>query len=343
MPSSLALVANSGDSSISTFRIADGTLERLAVTARITGCSNFAVDAARGFVYASVKADATHAEPGILTLTLDRETGELTEHSRVDLPDGAMNYLALTRDGSALLGAAYSGGYGIVASVDDGVVSAPIAEVRFPRLHSVLASDDGRFAYFVSLEADLVAQYALGDDLALTPLEPAVVPAPTGSGPRHIALDDSRGAAYVLTEFSAEVLHFDRDAESGLLTYRDFAPAHDPAAGLGHSVIDEKPLEHHYVWGADLHLGDGVVWASERTASTLAAVPLAADGSVSAPDAYTVTEPQPRGFALSGDGRVLLAAGERSTTVSLYAVDGAELTLSHQAETGRGANWVRFV
>jgi 6-phosphogluconolactonase len=253
-----------------------------------------------------------------------------------------MNYLALTRDGSALLGAAYSGGYGIVASVTDGVVSAPIAEVRFPRLHSVLASDDGRFAYFVSLEADLVAQYALSDDLALTPLEPATVPAPAGSGPRHIVLDDSRGAAYVLTEFSAEVLHFDRDRGSGVLSYRDFAPAHDPEAGLAPSVIDENPMEHHYVWGADLHLGDGVLWASERTASTLGAVALAADGSVSTPDTYIATEPQPRGFALSDDKRFLLASGERSTTVSLYAVDGAELTLVAQAETGRGANWVRF-
>jgi 6-phosphogluconolactonase len=55
-----------------------------------------------------------------------------------------------------------------------------------------------------------------------------------------------------------------------------------------------------------------------------------------------VTETQPRGFALSPDGAFLVAAGERSTTVSLYAVHDDELQLLQQAETGAGANWVRF-
>jgi len=45
---------------------------------------------------------------------------------------------------------------------------------------------------------------------------------------------------------------------------------------------------------------------------------------------------------VSPDGRFLVAAGERSTTVSLYAVDGDRLELLQQAETGAGANWVRF-
>ena len=47
-------------------------------------------------------------------------------------------------------------------------VGEPGARVSYPNLHSVLPSPDGRFAYFVSLGADLIAQYALGDDLALT-------------------------------------------------------------------------------------------------------------------------------------------------------------------------------
>ncbi|HCJ50046.1 MAG TPA: 6-phosphogluconolactonase, partial [Microbacterium sp.] len=67
-----------------------------------------------------------------------------------------------------------------------------------------------------------------------------------------------------------------------------------------------------------------------------------ADGSLVAPERFTATEPQPRGFAVSPDGRFLVAAGERSTTVSLYSIDGDALELRQQAETGGGANWVRF-
>ena len=343
MSSSLVLVANAGDSSISTFRVTDAGLDRLSVTPGTTGCSNFAVDAERGLVYASVKADDDNSDAGILTLSLDRETGVLTPQSRVSLPGGAMNYLSLTRDGSVLLGAAYSGGYGIVCAVGDGgEVSAPAAEVRFPRLHSVMASADGRHAYFVSLETDLVAQFALGDDLALSPLDPPTAAAPAGSGPRHLAFSDDEQTVYVLTEFTGEVLRYHRDPSTGTLDLVDSTPAHDPSEKLRHSVIDEDPRKNHYVWGADIHLTDGVVWASERTASTLAALPIGADGSLAEPAGFVVTETQPRGFAVSPDRTLLVAAGEQSTTVSLYRIDGTDLHLQGRYETGRGANWVRF-
>ena len=343
--SSLVLVANAGDGSISTFRLSGDSIERLSVSGGLPGCSSFAVDAARDLVYAAVKGGSDAEPAGIVTLRLDRETGRLDPVSRLDLPDGGMNYLALCRDGAGLLGASYGGGYGISCSVADGVVGDPVSRIEFPNLHSVLPSADGRFAYFVSLGADLVAQYALTDDLRLVPLEPATVDAPEGSGPRHLVLNEAQDAVYVLTEFSAQVLHFARDTEAGTLELRDAADAFDPSKGLRHSRFGADPRAEHLIWGADLHFGDGGrrLWCSERTESTLGAVRVTDDGSVSAPEHFVETEPQPRGFALSPDGAHLIAAGEGSTTISLYAVDGDRLELLQRAETGRGANWVRFV
>lgn len=244
-----------------------------------------------------------------------------------------------------LLGASYGGGYGISAPIDDGVVGAPVSRIAFPNLHSVLPSADGRFAYFVSLGADLVAQYSLAADLELLPLAPATVAAPEGSGPRHLVLNNAQDAVYVLTEFSAEVLHYARDTSSGALELVDAASAFDPSKGLAHSRFGADPKAEHLIWGADLHFGAGErwLWASERTESTLGAVAVAPDGSVSAASSFTVTEEQPRGFALSPDGAYLVAAGERSREVALYAVDEDRLELRQRAETGAGANWVRFV
>ena len=339
--SHLVLVANAGDGSISSFRLTDDSIERLAVTEGLKGCSTFAVDAARDLVYAGVKGEPA----ATVTLRLDRSTGRLEELSRRDLPDGGMNYLALIRDGTGLLGASYGGGYGISAAVTDGVVGEPVSRIDYPNLHSVLPSADGRFAYFVSLGADLVAQYALDADLSLVPLDPPTVTAPQGSGPRHLVLNDAEDAVYVLTEFSAEVLHFARDASSGVLELRDAASAFDPAKGLGHSRFGADPKAEHLIWGADLHFGAGGrwLWASERTESTLGAVSVADDGSVGAAESFTVTEEQPRGFALSADGAYLVAAGEKSTDIAVYAVTENRLELRHRAETGAGANWVRFV
>lgn len=343
--SPLVLVANAGDSTISTFRLDNGQLERLAVTDGLSGCSTFAVDGTRDLVYAGMKGSAKGEPAGILTLSLDRGSGPLTPQSRLDLPDGGMNYLALTPDGTGLLGAAYSGGYGISCTISDGSVSEPVSRIEFPNLHSVLPSADGHFAYFVSLGADVVAQYALGEDHRLTPLQPETVAAPAGSGPRHLVLNEAQDAVYVLTEFSGEVLHYGRNTSSGELTLRGATTAHDTTKDLGHSVFGADPLAHHYIWGADLHFGASGrhLWASERTESTLGAVAVAADGSVSAPDRFTVTETQPRGFEVSPDGAYLVATGEMSTTVSLYAVTDDELELLQQTATGNGANWARFV
>lgn len=85
--SPLVLVTNEADATLSSFRLEDGRLERSAVTDLAGACSTFAVDAGRGLVYAGVKG----APAGILTLSLDRESGMLTPISRLDLPGGGMN------------------------------------------------------------------------------------------------------------------------------------------------------------------------------------------------------------------------------------------------------------
>lgn len=340
MTAHLVLVANAGDGTITSFRLADGEMTLLSTAEGLTGCSNFVIDADSDRVYAAVKGDPA----GIVTLTLDRTSGVLTPVARREVEGGGLNYVALARGGAMLLGASYGGNFGITAPVGPDGVGEPISRVTYSRLHSVLPSADGRFAYFVSLGDDLVAQYAIGDDFSLTPLDPPTAAAPAGSGPRHLVINEAGDAVYVLTEFSGEVLAYGRNLDSGTLELRGAAAAFDPSRGLGHSELGADPVANHYIWGADLHFGDGerTLWASERTESTLGAVAVGPDGGLTAPSTFTVTEAQPRGFVLSPDGRYLVAAGEKSTTVSLYSVDGEHLELLQRAETGRGANWVRF-
>src|SRR5690606_37118258 len=64
--STLVLVANAGDGSISTFRLTGGRLDRLAVTDGVTGCSNFAIDPVRDLVHAAVKGSGDDEPAGIL-------------------------------------------------------------------------------------------------------------------------------------------------------------------------------------------------------------------------------------------------------------------------------------
>ncbi|MDA8437705.1 MAG: beta-propeller fold lactonase family protein [Propionibacterium sp.] len=339
MTDHLVLVANQGDDTIGSFLLTGGALTPL-VRSPILGCSTFAVDERRDLVFASSKQG-----PSVVTLRLDRADGSLSELSRCAVED-ASNYLTLTPDGRMLLSASYHGGFGTSSPVSDaGVVAPAVSRIAHANTHSVAVTADGRFAYFVSLGEDLLAQCALGEDGSLTPLDPPTAPAPPGTGPRHLLIDRAGTTVYVLTEFTAEVLRYRRDPESGTLRFIEAVATADPAAGLGRSAFGLDPRAGHLIWGADLHLSldESILWASERTASTLATLPVMASGALKPPLAFVTTEPQPRGFAVSPDGHWLVAAGERSTTVSLYDLSHPVPRFVGQAATGAGANWVRII
>lgn len=337
MTEPLVLVANAADGTITSYRMTDDRLIRLATSRIGHGCSTFVVDEARDLVHVCTKEG-----PSIVTCRLDRESGILADIGTVPAV-GNPTYLDLAHDGTVLLAAYYSQGVGETRLVMDDTIGEPVGTIENANLHCVLASADSKHAYFVSLGDDLVAACEVGTDGSLTRIGDA--PAPAGSGPRHLVLDAASANAYVVTEYSGEILRYTRD-ESGTLTPAGATVVVDPAYGLLHSRIGADPMAEHLIWGADLHLSaDGrTVWSTERTESILATSPIDADGAVGSPSSYTPTEPQPRGFAVSPDGTHLVVTGERSSTVTLYGVgdDGSPIELT-KVPTGAGSNWVRFV
>jgi 6-phosphogluconolactonase len=337
----LALVGNAKAGTVSVLRLGEGSLKPLADSTIGVGTGTFAVDAARDLVFCATK----EPEPAVVTLALDRQAGTLTEVGRRPVPD-ALAYLTLTRDGSLLLGASYHGGWGVAWPVDgEGTLGEETSRVEHNNLHCVVTDSAGAYAYFVALGDDLVAQVAIGDDGVLTPLDPPTVAAPAGSGPRHLVLAANEQSAYLVTEFSGEVIRLDRDAATGTLSVAESVSIVDPGAGLTHSRFGADPLAEHLIWGADVHVagfGDYLL-ATERTASTVAVVKLDPEGRLGSVIGLVGTVAQPRGFAVAPDERQVVVAGEGSGAVALYALsEDGELTPEDRRDTGAGANWVRF-
>ena len=330
----LALVANAGDATVSTFRVGDDSLTLLATTPLSGASSALAVDEGRDLVYAAVKG----TPPALVTLRLDRTSGVLTEVARAAL-EQPLAYVEVAHGGRVVLGASYHGGTGYTWRATDGELGEVVSRIAHPHLHCIVAA--AGHAYAVSLGADLVAQYALSDTGVLTPLDPPTVSLPAGSGPRHLALDAAGSHAFLVTEFSAEVFRLARDAGSGALTVLESVAIADPVAALAPSRFGADPRAEHLVWGADVHVAGPFVVASERTASTLAVLPRDGDGRLGAPVSLTATEAQPRGFAVTPDGARVLAVGELSTALARSRLGaGGRRTPLDRAETGRGANWV---
>ena len=59
----------------------------------------------------------------------------------------------------------------------------------------------------------------------------------------------------------------------------------------------------------------------------------------------TPTEKQPRGFAIDPSGKFIVVSGEKSDTISSYAIDAETGALKEIGKypTGKGANWVEIV
>ena len=333
----VVLVGNDKGGDLSAFRLVDDELQLLANTEVGVGCSTFAVDGDRNLVYVAVK----EPQPAVVTLWLDRGTGEMMEVSRRDLEE-PLSYLALS--GDVLLGSSYHGGWGVSWLVTDGVVGEEASRLEHRNLHAAVPDPARQSAYFPSLGDDLVAQFSIGADGRLTELTQPTVACPPGSGPRHIVVSSDGRSAYLLTEFTGEAIRLDRAAD-GSLTPAESVPAHDTNSGLGRSAFGMDPRADHLIWGADLALAEGGTWlvCSERTDSTIAAIALDANGRLTEHVVITATEEQPRGLAVSPDGSRVVVVGERSGAASLYRMEEGALVQLHRVETGLGPNWVRFM
>ena len=335
--SELILIANAGDGTISTLllhREPTPRLEVLATSGDLPGCGTFAIDAERDLVYAAYKGEP----PGICTLKLDRDSGGLSEVSRIAVSD-SLAYLSLGAGGRALLGASYGGGFGAVWPVEDGRLGEPHSRFEYKNLHSIVA--DGNRVYAVALGDDLLAQFEMDEGGRLTPLDPPTVAAPKGCGPRHLIVDGDN--AYVMTEFSGRAIRYDVDSR-GRLAEAEAIDAVDPTAGLEHSELGADPQEEPLIWGADVHRARDFLITSERNSSRLTVIRLGERGRLGGIVGYVDTESVPRGFGVSPDGRFVLSVGEESTFAQLLELhDDGHLEQVDRVRIGEGANWVRWV
>ena len=92
-----------------------------------------------------------------------------------------------------------------------------------------------------------------------------------------------------------------------------------------------------------LDFAGGKVWFTAEAAKAFGSVD-PASGKLTYVSS-TPTEKQPRGFAIDPSGRYLVVSGEKSDTISSYAIDkdSGALKAIGKYPTGKGSNWVEIV
>ena len=303
-----------------------------------------AVSPDRRFLYASLRSEPYR----VVSLAIDARDGTLAITGTAPLP-ASMAYIATDRSGRFLFSASYGGHLIAVSPIDAGGVVQAAQQVlpTPPNAHAILADPSNRFVYSTSLGGGVVVPWRFDARTGvLTRHAPPQVRARAGGSPRHLvfggpahaAQDRPAGCAYLLNELDATIDVFAFDAERGTLdTMQTIASLPSGFSG--------EP------WAADIHITpDGrFLYTSERRSSTLAAFRVNAGPG---PDigrltliGHVPTEAQPRGFAVSPDGRWLFAVGQLSNRLSRYAIDvnSGELTWCDDCAVGQNPNWVEAI
>ncbi len=175
----------------------------------------------------------------------DPISGCLQQISQVQTLGDHPTYSSLSHDGRYLFVANYSvqpeGSVAVLPVRADGSL-APVVQVEshqaskvHPRqvsghVHSVVSSPDGQYLFAPDLGADKVFVYRYAPEQAERPLQaadPAFVPTPPGSGPRHLIFSADGRFAYLTLELSGQVMVFAHEGNGRLrqLQTHDLAPA----------------------------------------------------------------------------------------------------------------------
>lgn len=345
-------VSNGGDGEISTYMMAgDGTLKPGARVAAGASVSPMGVSPDKRFLFAAVRAKPFTA----LTYAIDRKTGALTQVGAGRLAE-SLPYICVDKTGRYLLGASYGGSLISVNPIGkNGKVCEPKQVMPTGRnAHAIITDKTNRYVFVPHLGTDQIFQFRFDAKTGtLTANTPPLVQLKAGHGPRHIIVSNDNTFVYVLTEMTGIVITLALDRKTGLLTAVGEASALPPGstlrpgaprvpAGQGETPRDVS----NDIWASDLHLTpDGkFLYAAERTTSALGAFSVDAATGELTYLSHTPVEKQPRGFRIHPNGKFMVVSGEKSETISVYAIgsDG-RLALLQKCPTGRGSTWVEIV
>lgn len=269
-----------------------------------------------GLLYTSGRS-----ETGCCIHTFSFDGHSLTPVHRIDAPGGSTCHISVV--GHTLYASNYFNGELLCCPLNaDGIPTGKVTTIAYtgggphprqdkPHIHSAFPSPDNRFLLVCDLGSDRIYNYCIDTTGNLTPnaMQTEQI-TPSGSGPRHLTYNHDGTRVYVITELSAQVLVYARDAQTGVLTERQ--------------VIDCAPVVRpDDTLSADIHLShdEHFLYASSRGVDCMALYHVQENGMLSDPFYLPVFTSGPRHFSFQPDGTQIAITGQYTNTVVLCPVD----------------------
>lgn len=279
------------------------------------------------YLYAVIKKGE---EGGVASYSIDSKSGELTQMNTQSSPGSSPCHVSMDSKNQYLFSANYHKGTveSYLLETETGYIQPPASVIQHegsgpdPRqekahTHFAGVTPDEKYIAVVELGTDLLLTYLVGLDGKLT--EVSRLSTPAGSGPRHITFHPNGKFAYVMTEFSSEVIFLTYHAEDGHFIANQFI-----------STLPEDFTENNQ--GSAIHISaDGrFVYAGNRGHNSIAVFSVdETTGELGLVDRVSSEGDWPRDFSIDPSGQYLVGSNQESGNLVLYRrdVETGKLTL----------------
>jgi 6-phosphogluconolactonase len=281
-------------SSIRIFQLdlASGALNSKGMATANAAPTYMAFHPTRKFAYALSESD-----PGsVVAFSVDGATGGLTRLNQAASGGDGPAHISVHQSGKWLFAANYNSGHIAVLPIDAAGKLGAAVDVQRPvneTAHNMRPDPAGKYVFLSTPGGDKVFQYKLDQATGkLSANSPASISG-MGQGPRHLDFAPNAKNAYAIGETGGDLLSFDYDAATGLLSNAMVA---DIGGAQGAHV--------------QVHPSGKFVWASDRSPSILAGFSIDASGRPKLIEKITMGLASPWDFAVEPTGKYLLVAND---------------------------------
>lgn len=306
-----------------------GQITNIRVAAEVDSPTYLTISKDNGFLYSVAKEGETG---GIAAFAINNGLGELTPLNTQMLPGSPPCHVSVHDNAGIVFSTNYHKGEVVsyLIEKESGKISPPISIIKHegsgpdPRqekahTHFAGVTPDGKFIAVCELGADQLFTYQVAEDGKLTEVSRLAIR--PGSGPRHLTFHPNRRFAYIMTEFSSEVIALKYDEENGSFSVIQTI-----------STIPEDFTENNQ--GSAIHISnDGrFVYAGNRGLNSIAVFGVDTEtGKLELVQRISTEGDWPRDFCLDPSENFIVASNQNSSNLVLYARnhETGMLTLLH--------------
>lgn len=296
----------------------EGAIVDVKVAARLENPTYLTISANNRHLYSVVK----EGELGGVTAFSINDNGELTVINSQLLEGSPPCHVSVDTKNNYVFSTNYHKGSveSYLLNKEDGSVQTAVSIIKHegsgpdPRqekahTHYAGLTPDEKYLAVVELGIDALITYKVSENGSLEKVN--LQPLKAGSGPRHLAFHPNGKYAYIMTEFSSEVIVLNYHPESGHFTEIQYI-----------STLPEDFKENNQ--GSAIHISaDGrFVYAGNRGHNSIALFQVNQEsGELSFVERTSTEGDWPRDFVIDPSEKFIVASNQESSNIVLYSRD----------------------